>query len=134
VGTIDLTGTTTSDFDTGGYYLTVTKFTALGGYSGPGTPMGDYFKGGTAFSWSSTEITAMTIRWISGSGSYQIQTEASSFFASVSDPSISDSDPDGLWLAKTPSSSVPDVASTCLLLGLGLAGLAVAGRKKVAAL
>jgi hypothetical protein len=91
------------------------------------------FSNRTPFSWDSTQIDNMNLEWNYNVGMIEIQQTASGgviwFYVDGSNL-YSDG---GQFLAVGSVSSVPDTAPTFLLLGLGLAGLALASRKMVAA-
>jgi len=86
------------------------------------------------FSWDSTKIDNMNLEWNYEGGTLEIQQTASGGVIWFFPPGINLYSDGGQFLAVGSVSSVPDIASTFLLLGLGLAGLALASRKMVAAL
>ena len=88
------------------------------------------------FSWDPTQIDNANLEWNldPGHGMIEIQFTASGSGVIWFQPDgQNDYSSGGQFLAAGSVGSVPDTASTCFLLGLGLAGLALASRKLVAA-
>ena len=86
------------------------------------------------FSWDPTQIDNANLEWNLESGIIEIQFTASGSGDIWFQPDgQNDYSSGGQFLTAGSVGSVPDTASPCLLLGLGLAGLALASRKLVAA-